>query len=131
MATSAAIHRWARIKAGQQFPAPAGPSYGAQRRPPGGERPGARRPAAGRLPTVAPWWWPSSPRWRAAGGTISQGPGVRLGAARPQAAAANASRRQQATEAVEQLRGILLPIAASGASLRTMAAALLQRLGLA
>lgn len=50
--------------------------------------------------------------------------GVRFGAARPQAAAANAARRQQATEAAERLRGILVPMAASGASLRTMAAAL-------
>jgi DNA invertase Pin-like site-specific DNA recombinase len=50
--------------------------------------------------------------------------GVRFGAARPQAAAANAARRQQATEAAERLRGILMPMAASGASLRTMAAAL-------
>lgn len=50
--------------------------------------------------------------------------GIRFGAARPQAAAANAARRQQATEAAERLRGILMPMAASGASLRTMAAAL-------
>ena len=50
--------------------------------------------------------------------------GVRFGSARPQAAAANAARRQQATDAAERLRGILLPMAAAGASLRTMAAAL-------
>jgi DNA invertase Pin-like site-specific DNA recombinase len=49
--------------------------------------------------------------------------GVHFGATRPQAAAANAARRQQATEAAERLRGILGPMAASGASLRAMAAA--------
>jgi DNA invertase Pin-like site-specific DNA recombinase len=54
----------------------------------------------------------------------ARGRGVRFGAARPQAAAANAARRQQATEAAERLRGLLMPMAASGASLRAMAAAL-------
>lgn len=54
----------------------------------------------------------------------ARGRGARFGAAMPQVAAANDARRQQATEAAERLRGVLAPMAASGASLRAMGAAL-------
>jgi DNA invertase Pin-like site-specific DNA recombinase len=54
----------------------------------------------------------------------ARGRGVRFGAARPRVAEANEARRQQATEAAERLRGILGPMAATGASLRNMAGAL-------
>jgi DNA invertase Pin-like site-specific DNA recombinase len=54
----------------------------------------------------------------------ARGRGVRFGAAMPQVAAANDARRQQAREAAERLRGVLAPMAASGASLRAMGAAL-------
>lgn len=50
--------------------------------------------------------------------------GVTFGARRPQAAAANRARREQATAAAERLRGILSPMAAGGSSLRVMAGAL-------
>ncbi len=54
----------------------------------------------------------------------ARGRGVRFGSAMPQVAKANAARRQQAREAAERLRGILGPLAATGASLRAMAGAL-------
>ncbi|MCT0198402.1 recombinase family protein [Synechococcus sp. CS-1325] len=52
------------------------------------------------------------------------GRGVQFGAHRPQVAAANHARREQASTAAERLRGILAPMAQAGASLRAMAAAL-------
>jgi DNA invertase Pin-like site-specific DNA recombinase len=50
--------------------------------------------------------------------------GVKFGADRPQVAAANQARRDQATAAAERLRGLLTPMAATGASLRSMGLAL-------
>lgn len=50
--------------------------------------------------------------------------GVKFGADRPQVAAANQARRDQATAAAERLRGLLAPMAATGASLRSMGQAL-------
>ena len=49
--------------------------------------------------------------------------GVKFGADRPQVASANQARRDQAT-AAERLRGLLTPMAATGASLRSMGLAL-------
>jgi DNA invertase Pin-like site-specific DNA recombinase len=54
----------------------------------------------------------------------ARGRGVRFGAGMPKVAEANKARRQQATVAAERLRGILSPMAATGASLRAMAGAL-------
>jgi DNA invertase Pin-like site-specific DNA recombinase len=50
--------------------------------------------------------------------------GVKFGADRPQVAAANQTRRDQAAAAAERLRGLITPMAAAGASLRTMGLAL-------
>lgn len=50
--------------------------------------------------------------------------GVKFGADRPQVAAANQARRDQATAAAERLRGLITPMAATGASLRSMGLAL-------
>ena len=50
--------------------------------------------------------------------------GVKFGADRSQVAAANQARRDQATAAAERLRGLLTPMAATGASLRSMGQAL-------
>jgi DNA invertase Pin-like site-specific DNA recombinase len=54
----------------------------------------------------------------------ARGPGIRFGAALPQVAKANETRRTQATEAAVRLRGILAPMAATRVSLRAIARAL-------
>jgi DNA invertase Pin-like site-specific DNA recombinase len=59
-----------------------------------------------------------------AGLAVAKSRGVKLGGARGGQQAANAARQQQAVEASERLRGLLAPMATSGASLPAMAAAL-------
>ena len=59
-----------------------------------------------------------------AGLAVARSKGVTLGGKRPGQERANAATRQKATEAAERLRGVLEPLAAGGASLRAMAAAL-------
>lgn len=59
-----------------------------------------------------------------AGLAVAKTRGVKLGGARGGQLAANQARREQAVEAAERLRGILAPMAAAGASLPAMAAAL-------
>ena len=59
-----------------------------------------------------------------AGLAVAKSRGVKLGGARGGQQAANAARQQQAVEASERLRGLLAPMAAGGASLPAMAAAL-------
>ena len=59
-----------------------------------------------------------------AGLAVAKSRGVKLGGARGGQQAANAARQQQAVEASERLRGLLAPMAASGASLPAMASAL-------
>lgn len=59
-----------------------------------------------------------------AGLAVAKSRGVQLGGRRPGQERANALSRQRAQEAAERLRGVLGPLAAGGASLRAMAAAL-------
>jgi DNA invertase Pin-like site-specific DNA recombinase len=59
-----------------------------------------------------------------AGLAVAKAKGVVLGGKRPGQEKANGARREQATTAAERYRGILAPMAANGASLRAMGAAL-------
>jgi DNA invertase Pin-like site-specific DNA recombinase len=59
-----------------------------------------------------------------AGLAVAKSRGVKLGGKRPGQERANAVSRQKAQEAAERLRGVLEPLAAGGASLRAIAAAL-------
>lgn len=59
-----------------------------------------------------------------AGLAVAKSRGVKLGGLRGGQAAANEARQQQARQTAERLRGILSPMAAAGASLPAMAAAL-------
>jgi DNA invertase Pin-like site-specific DNA recombinase len=59
-----------------------------------------------------------------AGLAVAKSRGVQLGGRRPGQERANEASRQKAQDAAERLRGVLEPLAAGGASLRAMAAAL-------